>query len=640
MLVIGMLTAFSSYATNFVVTSLANTGAGTLRAAITAANADNTGPHTITFSVSGVINVTTSLPTIIKPVTIDGGNTITISGPGADNHIGLIVLGAGSSGSTIKNMSLRNTGLEPVLLTAALSNITLEKLTTYQTGTHYANHAVLANAAVTGLKIINMTVTGVQDNWYGLRFNSTVTNLTIDGFKVSGGGGLKARGMHFGGVVNGAIIKNCLVDMDDPATADDGDYGIVFNNHVTNVTIDSSTFRDAEYNSIYFMGNSTISNFAVKNLTFDNLDGWVGTQMIRSETTTNANTLLFEKNTFNADLRNTTDDGEYGIVIGCNTIQNTQILSNTFIEHDGSGIHIGSNGTNNTDNLTINGNTFTRNGRGVAATGGMRIYVRNATADADSVRITGIYSMPTMETRSVCLRVPTCNPSCRNSLSEEIPFTVPNLRQAVFMCSTVNKVVITENSIFNNVGKGIELGTGGNCAYEGVNTPTILSSTETTPGVYTLTVKMPTICGTGNCSLEIFSSAAKSNRRRRSALCDHAYRTGFGNQTLTGVTAAWPEINGAPYGTWTATLKVNNNCGTSEFSNKLRVKIVGPAGVNNGIKLWLRGDEILAGGTTPASSGQLISGWDELSGGGGPSAVYHHQQSADQTEWYQLQSGG
>ena len=67
-------------ATNYTVTSNADAGAGSLRAAIDLANADASTPHTITFSGNYTIALSTALPTINKAITIDGGsNNITIS---------------------------------------------------------------------------------------------------------------------------------------------------------------------------------------------------------------------------------------------------------------------------------------------------------------------------------------------------------------------------------------------------------------------------------------------------------------------------------------------------------------------------------------------------------------------------------
>ena len=139
------------HATNFPVINGNNSGAGSLRQAILDANADPSAPHTITFTVSGVINITSSLPTITRQVTIDGGNTVTISGPGGNNTIALFVLGTGSNGSIIRNLTMRNTGIEPIRLAVASSGVTIENMVLTQTGAHYMNQAILANAAVTNL---------------------------------------------------------------------------------------------------------------------------------------------------------------------------------------------------------------------------------------------------------------------------------------------------------------------------------------------------------------------------------------------------------------------------------------------------------------------------------------------------------
>src|SRR5258708_29525646 len=64
----------------FTVSSLADSGAGSLRAAITSVNADTTADE-IDFSVAGVIKLTsTALPAITNTVKIDGA-----SAPGFTN---------------------------------------------------------------------------------------------------------------------------------------------------------------------------------------------------------------------------------------------------------------------------------------------------------------------------------------------------------------------------------------------------------------------------------------------------------------------------------------------------------------------------------------------------------------------------
>lgn len=65
-----------TYGTNFTVTSAADDGAGSLRAAITAANADPASPHVINFNISGsgvqTITLASNLPAITRTTTING----------------------------------------------------------------------------------------------------------------------------------------------------------------------------------------------------------------------------------------------------------------------------------------------------------------------------------------------------------------------------------------------------------------------------------------------------------------------------------------------------------------------------------------------------------------------------------------
>ncbi len=76
------------YATNaqntFTVSNLNDEGTGSLRQAITDANAVTTGTRTISFGsdLSGNINLITQLPKITKPVTIDGNLSVTINASG------------------------------------------------------------------------------------------------------------------------------------------------------------------------------------------------------------------------------------------------------------------------------------------------------------------------------------------------------------------------------------------------------------------------------------------------------------------------------------------------------------------------------------------------------------------------------
>ncbi|MDY0746607.1 cadherin-like domain-containing protein [Paucibacter sp. R3-3] len=116
---------FSAYRTTTamntqVVTTTADSGAGSLRAAITAANSNST-PTLISFNFPAAvqtITLTTLLPTITKPVIIDGTTaTASVAANGGRPAIVINVggiagdglrLGAGSGGSTIRGLVILN----------------------------------------------------------------------------------------------------------------------------------------------------------------------------------------------------------------------------------------------------------------------------------------------------------------------------------------------------------------------------------------------------------------------------------------------------------------------------------------------------------------------------------------------------
>ena len=117
----------------FTVTSVNDSGAGTLRQAITDANT-NAGADTIAFNIAGTgvhtITPTSALPTITGQVTIDGYTqtgasvntlatgdnavlTIELNGTGAGSANGL-TLGAGSDGSTIRGLVINRFSLSGI----------------------------------------------------------------------------------------------------------------------------------------------------------------------------------------------------------------------------------------------------------------------------------------------------------------------------------------------------------------------------------------------------------------------------------------------------------------------------------------------------------------------------------------------
>ena len=109
----------------FLVSNLNDSGSGSLRAAITAANADSSGtPTVIAFSVNGTITLAGDLPAITQNVTIDATSApaYATGGPpvveiNANGHAG-VVFAAGSDGSHLLGVAVDNANGNGVTLNA------------------------------------------------------------------------------------------------------------------------------------------------------------------------------------------------------------------------------------------------------------------------------------------------------------------------------------------------------------------------------------------------------------------------------------------------------------------------------------------------------------------------------------------
>ena len=103
---------------NLVVSSLANSGAGTLREAIDCANS-YPGPNTITFSVAGIINITSQLPDVMDTF----GGTF-IDGTTAPGYSGspVVILSGPGTGSNVDGFSI--TAADNVIRSLQISGFT------------------------------------------------------------------------------------------------------------------------------------------------------------------------------------------------------------------------------------------------------------------------------------------------------------------------------------------------------------------------------------------------------------------------------------------------------------------------------------------------------------------------------------
>ena len=179
-------------ATNYVVINLADSGAGSLRAALTSANADasatSTSPHIISFDIfgGGTIALTTDLPALNNHITISGqAEQITIAG------------GTGVRGFYInagKTVEISNLIIQGANLTSSFGG-----------GIHNEGDLTLLNCTVK-----SNTISGTGQG--GGISNSGTGTLTLSNCTVSGntssntGGGIVSYGTL--NIVNSTIADN------------------------------------------------------------------------------------------------------------------------------------------------------------------------------------------------------------------------------------------------------------------------------------------------------------------------------------------------------------------------------------------------------------------------------------------------
>jgi hypothetical protein len=127
------------------VTNLNDSGAGSLRAAIVAVNAEPSGTATvITFTISGTIVLASALPAITADVKIDGTSAPTYAGTGpvveinANGNSGLI-FATGSNGSQLLAIAVDNAVRNGVTLNASSITLNLDYIGVNLAGAPYGN---------------------------------------------------------------------------------------------------------------------------------------------------------------------------------------------------------------------------------------------------------------------------------------------------------------------------------------------------------------------------------------------------------------------------------------------------------------------------------------------------------------------
>jgi hypothetical protein len=215
-----------SVPTNFTVTNLNDGGPGSLRQAITAANA-NTVPDVITFApgLSGTINLT--LPgaddtnaggdlDILNPVALEGpgANTLTVNQTVANERVFDVQAGAGAavsiSGLTITGGNGNNGGGGGVrLATAASLTLSAVDITGNSNTGPVIGGGLLQVGTGSVMTVLDSTIdsnTAPMSGGGGIGFGggtATLTNCTISGNLAPGGGGVNDNGT--------ATIRNCTI---------------------------------------------------------------------------------------------------------------------------------------------------------------------------------------------------------------------------------------------------------------------------------------------------------------------------------------------------------------------------------------------------------------------------------------------
>lgn len=340
--------------TTFTVTNLNDSGAGSLRAAIIASNADQSPtPDRIEFAVSGTINLLSDLPAVTNTVQIDA-KTAPSYVPGGppvvevnfNGHSGL-TFSTGSSGSGLFGLALGNSGDNGVTLNA--SNITIDK---NYIGIH-ANGSAFSNS-LDGVYVSSLS----SDNKIGLN-DSHVSGVVGNVISANGRNGIALHGSD-----DNVIVANRIgTSPDGSAAMANGHNGILVTESANGNTIGGTVFVDSATGQVNNptgdkgtgtqvfvvppLGNLVSGNTA-DGILIEN--GSTGNVLNGNFVGTNANGT--------AAVGNGGDgvhivDADGNSLLGCTFVENPFVYYNILSGNGENGLHV-----TNSDNVTIQANYF------------------------------------------------------------------------------------------------------------------------------------------------------------------------------------------------------------------------------------------------------------------------------------------
>ena len=310
----------------FTVTNTADSGAGSLRWAITNANA-NPGPDTINFQIIGAapftINLLSALPPVTDPVTIDattqpewltsGTPVVELNGAAAgSSSVGLQL---NSASNSMMGLAINRFSAQGIVLSGAANVIQGNFIGTDTTGTlargngsfgiwvqssgnliggrKAINGNVISGGNDTGIFIYNTSSNVVQGNYLGISANGTsalgnnVNGITIDGS--SGnliGGPSGTRNFISGNGVSGvflngaATVQNVVqgnyigTDISGGLVAGNANDGIIVSGAPSN-TISGNVISGNGTNGVFLAGTGAVGNIVAGNFIGTDVTGKV-----------------------------------------------------------------------------------------------------------------------------------------------------------------------------------------------------------------------------------------------------------------------------------------------------------------------------------------------------------------------------
>jgi hypothetical protein len=444
--------------TTFTVLNLNDVGAGSLRAAITAANGDTGSPTIINFAVHGTITLASDLPTLTHDVTIDGTSAPGYSAGGpplvglnCNGNAGL-TFGTGSDGSKLLGLSIGGATGNGVTLDAG--SITLDG---NYIGLNLAGHA-LAN---TGAGVFVASTS--SNNTIGqnpTHLSGAVSNV------ISGNGG---NGITLSGSSGNTIASNRIgTDPTGSTAIANGGNGIWVTGGASNNEIGGTAFTDSgtgQTNNPTGNKGTTTPVFIVPpqgNLISGNSQNGVLIDTGSQNNVLNGN---FIGTTANGDsaLGNTLDGvaingANNNSLVGCQFVNNPFVYYNVVSGNGGNGLRV-----TNSNNTVVQGNFF-----GTAA--------NNATMLGNAAN--GILVEGTSNNTTVGGVIPLGNVSAGNgqngievtgTASNFITFNTfgglyafggaaPNGNDGLLITSTGTNNVVQTNVFSGNTNNGIEIG--------------------------------------------------------------------------------------------------------------------------------------------------------------------------------------